>query len=67
MRFILHDVFQVPARYASLPGLAGAFDDGIAELATARLHFERLLPRIHSLAAAVRTGSASLRLDASSF
>lgn len=31
MRFILHDVFQVPARYALLPGLAGAFDDGISE------------------------------------
>ncbi|MDO2286050.1 acyl-CoA dehydrogenase C-terminal domain-containing protein, partial [Escherichia coli] len=35
-----------------------AFHDG--KLATARFYFARLLPRVHSLAAAVEAGSESL-------
>jgi hypothetical protein len=40
---------------------------GAGKLATARFYFARLLPRIHSLVAAVRAGSASMQLDEAQF
>ena len=45
---------------AAALGRAGEDDFYAGKLATARFYFARLLPRIHSLSAAVRAGSASL-------
>jgi hypothetical protein len=52
------------ARMAGAALARGEQDEfGRGKLATARFYFARLLPRIHGLAATVRSGSASLQVD----
>jgi alkylation response protein AidB-like acyl-CoA dehydrogenase len=52
------------ARMARAALARGEQDEfGRGKLATARFYFARLLPRIHGLAATVRSGSASLQVD----